>query len=103
MRKTIKKLIVSVIILIVFGIVFYQTSPYPYALLVRFAFNKEANKINKALEPFTSNNVLTRKHIKYDPSDNEAYLDVYYDKDSVLSKNLPVIVWTHGGGINFRK
>jgi acetyl esterase/lipase len=78
----------------------FQLSPYPSLWVTRYVFNKEANKANKLLEAFVPDKIESKLNIQYDVSDNDAFLDVYYHKDSVkLGRKLPVIVWTHGGGL----
>ncbi len=49
---------------------------------------------------FVPENIETIGNVPYDENDKDAFLDAYFHKDSVKAKNkLPVIVWTHGGGL----
>ena len=78
----------------------FKVSPYPSVLMIRYAFNKDAVKVNKELEAFIPDNIETIPNLKYDENDEDAYLDVYFNKDSArANRKLPVIVWTHGGGL----
>ncbi len=53
-----------------------------------------------ALEPFVPDNIETISNVHYDPNDKDAFMDAYFHRDAVKSKGrLPVIVWTHGGGL----
>lgn len=56
--------------------------------------------MNKALGQFVPENIETISNLQYDANDKDAFLDAFFHKDSLKSKNkLPVIVWTHGGGL----
>lgn len=98
MKKILKR---TLFILIILGIVIFlafKLSPYPSTWMIRYAFNKEAVKVNTALEKFVPENITTISNVSYDEQDKDAFLDAYFHKDSVKNK-LPVIVWTHGGGL----
>jgi hypothetical protein len=61
--------------------------------LIRYAFNKEAIKVNADLEQHVPNGIETISNVQYDTSDKDAFLDVYFHVDTVKSKRqLPVIV-----------
>lgn len=78
----------------------FKLSPYPSVWIIRNEFNKEAIKVNKELQKFVPDNIETISNVQYDKNDNDAFFDAYFHKDSVKLKNkLPVIVWTHGGGL----
>lgn len=100
MKKKLKYLIFGIVIAC-FGIyIAFKISPYPYIWLVRYGFNKEAIKVNAELEKYVPEDIESILNIQYDLSDDDAFLDAYYQKDSVkLKTKLPVIVWTHGGGL----
>lgn len=68
--------------------------------MIRYAFNKEAIRVNAELEKFVTDNIRTIQNVQYDQTDKDAYFNAYYHVDSVRIKTkLPVIVWTHGGGL----
>jgi len=76
----------------------FHVSPWPSALLIRHTFNKGSKKTSQALEKHVPPSVESSLNEQYRPSDNDAYLDVYYPssiKDT--AKTLPAIVWVHGG------
>ncbi|MDZ4711787.1 MAG: alpha/beta hydrolase [bacterium] len=89
--------LVAFIMLIFLG---FQISPWPSAMLIRYAFNKDGVKVNEALEKLVPADVVTLKNEQYIPGDKDAKLDVYYPAGVEGSdKKLPVIVWIHGGGL----
>ncbi len=99
-NKKIKRIFLTLIIL--GGVIFlcFKLSPYPSVWIIRYAFNKEAIKVNKQLEKFVPDNIETISNVNYDENDQDAYMDAYFDKNAVKSGNkLPIIVWTHGGGL----
>ncbi|WP_300486662.1 alpha/beta hydrolase [Flavobacterium sp.] len=84
--------------LLVLGIAGYATSkisPWPTALLLRYAFDYGADKKSEALEKYVPDRITTIQNQCYDPTDPEALLDVYYPENQVISAS---IVWIHGGG-----
>ncbi|GGD34770.1 alpha/beta hydrolase [Flavobacterium orientale] len=89
--------------LFVLGIVlylFFLLSPYPSVWLIRQAFNKEGIRANAALEEHVPEGISTLEDISYDTNDKDAFLDAYYPTAALKTgKKLPVIVWTHGGGL----
>lgn len=100
MNRILKRTFIFIITVAVILFLAFRLSPYPSAWIIRYAFNKEAIKVNKALEQFVPGNIETISNVHYDASDKDAFLDAYFHKDSVISKGkLPVIVWTHGGGL----
>tara|TARA_R110000850_G_scaffold254614_1_gene380242 strand:- start:129423 stop:130466 length:1044 start_codon:yes stop_codon:yes gene_type:complete len=100
MKRILKRTLLTIIIL--GGLIFlaFKLSPYPSVWIIRYAFNKEAIRVNKELEKYVPANIETISNVHYDKDDQNAYLDTYFDKYAVKSKNrLPIIVWTHGGGL----
>lgn len=98
MKTFLKRILV--LLAITAGIIFlaFKLSPYPSVWIIRYVFNKEAVKANKELEKFVPHYVESTANLKYD--DNDAYMDAYFHRDSAkLKKKMPVIVWTHGGGL----
>lgn len=100
MKKIVKAALISIIALA--GIIFlaFKLSPYPSVWVIRYAFNKEAVRVNNELEKHVPEGIETISHVHYDENDPVAFLDAYFHLDSVKAKGiLPVIVWTHGGGL----
>lgn len=78
----------------------FTLSPYPAVWLVRYAFEKEAVRVDAALEKQVPENIRSIRNIQYDPADPSSLLDLYYPENARRStRKLPVIVWTHGGGL----
>lgn len=98
-----KILIRTLIVIVTLGCLIFlsfKLSPYPSVWIIRNEFNKEAIKVNKELQKFVPDNIETISNLHYDENDNDAFFDAYFHKDSVKLKNkLPVIIWTHGGGL----
>lgn len=98
-----KILILALIAIITLGCLIFlcfKLSPYPSVWIIRNEFNNEAIKVNKELQKFVPDNIESISNVQYDIKDNAAFFDVYFHKDSVKLKNtLPIIVWTHGGGL----
>jgi len=97
-KKVVMWFLSIVIGLVIIGYLFFRLSPWPSALLIRNAFNKDAVKTNKALEKYVPKNIHSFLNINYDSNDKDALLDVYYPKNLQTGQLLPTIVWVHGGG-----
>lgn len=100
MKKIVMRALISILALAAIVLLAFKLSPYPSVWIIRYAFNKEAVQVNKELEVHVSGNIETISNIHYDVSDPDALMDAYFHPDSVKAKGkLPVIVWTHGGGL----
>jgi acetyl esterase/lipase len=78
----------------------FKLSPWPSTLLIRYAFNKEARKVNKQLEKHVPNGIQSIKNVAFESNDKDSKLDIHYPSLVSSNKNkLPVIVWIHGGGL----
>jgi len=87
------------VVLVVAGYVAFQVSPWPGALLIRAAFDKEAISTSRALEKHVPSSVSTQLNQRYDVTDGDAYLDVFYPLEIENSeRSLLTVVWVHGGG-----
>jgi acetyl esterase len=89
----------------IFGVVFalallvwiaFQVSPWPNSLLIRDAFDKNSAKVAQALQQYVPSNVTEVEDTQYRPNDKDARFDTFYPNDT--DKQLPTIVWVHGGG-----
>nr|MCU0385922.1 alpha/beta hydrolase [Flavihumibacter sp.] len=88
------------LILVLAGFLSFKFSPWPSSLLIRYAFNKEAVKVNAALEKYVPPGIKEMKDIPYDPSNQSVKLDLFFPSNNkVDSQRLPLIVWFHGGGL----
>ena len=77
----------------------FRLSPWPGALVIRATFDDNGAKMRQSMEKYSPGKPITvLSNQQYRSGDKDALLDVYYpsevEKDS---KDLPVIVWTHGG------
>lgn len=86
-------------IFILFILFAFKVSPWPSALLIRYVFEKEAERTNLALEKHVPQGILEILDLQYDIEDKDAKLDIYYPNNTIeTGDGLPVIVWIHGGG-----
>lgn len=100
MKKFIKRALILTIAITVIAFIAFKLSPYPSVWIIRYAFNKKAVQVNEELEKYVFGNIETIGNVQYDQADPDAYLNAYFHRDSVKEKGkLPVIVWTHGGGL----
>lgn len=98
--KILKRALISIVIISVLIFLAFRISPYPSVWLIRYGFNKEAVRVNKELEKFVPPNINSITNVHYDQTDEDAYFDAYFPVDGKEPKaKLPVIVWTHGGGL----
>lgn len=95
--KVFRKIGIALLLFILICFVAFEVSPWPSALLVRYAFNSEAEKTNEALVKHVPSNIKSIQNQQYDLSDKDAFLDVYIP--SVGNQEQPVILWIHGGGL----
>lgn len=86
---------------ILMGVIYiaFQVSPWPSALLLRDAFNKDAVNRIADLAKYVPANVSSIPNLQYKINDKDAYLDAYFPSSVAgTKKSLPTIVWVHGGG-----
>ena len=77
----------------------FQLSPWPAALLIRHAFEKDAAATSEALAKHVPAGIAEMLDVRYDPADGDAYLDVYFPASAdAAKKQLTTVVWVHGGG-----
>ena len=95
--RVLSKIGIGLVLFILICFVAFKFSPWPSALLIRYAFNSKAVKTNKALENHVPSNLKSIINQQYDLSDKNAFLDVYIPSDA--EQKLPVIIWIHGGGL----
>ena len=97
-KKFIKVFFITAAVLAAAVFAAFKLSPWPSALLIRSAFNKDAIKVNQALEKHVPAGITALQDIQYDPNDKDALLDAYFPPGITPQTKLPVIVWFHGGG-----
>lgn len=73
----------------------FQVSPWPNALLIRYAFDKNDKKVSDALQKYVPGDVVQVENRQYRANDKDAYLDVFYPKGTTAPR--PTVVWVHGG------
>jgi len=84
-------------LLLLSALIAFQVSPWPSVLLIRRAFNQDAQSASQALEKHVPPALSAQLNERYDPADPDALLDVFYPS-AIADKPLPTIVWVHGGG-----
>ena len=70
-------------------------SAKPGVLIIRMIFDKGAATASAKLEKHLTTGVASSTH-QYDPTDADAFLDVYIGPET--DPDLPTVVWVHGGG-----
>jgi acetyl esterase/lipase len=97
-----KMLLVALGLAVALGVAAYtafQLSPWPSALLVRWAFDRGGWRMARALERYVPPGVSERLNERYDAADEDAVLDVFFpSRIENTEKVLPTVVWVHGGG-----
>ena len=83
-------------VLLLSALIAFQISPWPSVLLIRRAFNQDAQSVSLALEKHVPPALSAQLNEPYDPADPDALLDVFYPS-AITDKPLPTIVWVHGG------
>jgi acetyl esterase len=79
--------------------VIHQITPWPAALFFRVLFENGGVKMADALAKHVPAGVTMRLDERYDPSDPDALLDVFFPATiENTGKVLTTIVWIHGGG-----
>ena len=79
----------------------FQVSPWPSALLIRDAFNKGAAQQIAIMDKYVpKSGVHASTNISYyNGGGHDTTLDVYTPDSAIAGKkNLPTVVWVHGGG-----
>jgi acetyl esterase len=93
--KWVGGIILAVVLLLAAVWVAFQVSPWPNALLIRDAFNKNSAKVSQALEKYVPADITQVQNQQYRTGDNDALVDVFYPASTAAQ--LPTIVWVHGG------
>ncbi len=86
-------------ILALAGYAAFQLSPWPSALAIRAAFDKDANLRSQALARHVPPGVSAQLGERYDDADPDARLDVFTPSETASGgRSLATVVWVHGGG-----
>lgn len=87
--------VVAILLLALAVYVAFQVSPWPSSLLIRQEFDKNSAKVSKAQEKYVPHDIKQVENQQYRKGDRDAYLDVFYKDETVISQ--PTVVWVHGG------
>lgn len=88
----------AALLLAVAGYGVLQVTPWPSALLIRRNFDHIGIEAARALEKHVPAGVSAMINVRYDESDGDAFLDVFYPaRIGNAERMLPTIVWVHGG------
>jgi acetyl esterase/lipase len=97
--KVLVWLAASLCVLAVLGFVAWHLSPWPRAMLIRYAFYQDTLKIVAAQEKHVPPGIGSIRDERYDALDRDALLDVFFLSDRARAdRAMPTIVWVHGGG-----
>lgn len=76
----------------------FQLSPWPSVLLLRMAFDKDANAASAALVKHVPPGIIALIGERYDADDPDSLLDVFLPPGTgAQSEPLPAVVWVQGG------
>ncbi|QDX95761.1 alpha/beta hydrolase [Brevibacillus laterosporus] len=87
--------IISIISAPILFVIIYQFTPAMNAFIIKQLFEAKPFASPKDIET-TKQQVVVKKDIVYGREIDNSLLDIYYPKN--IDKNLPVIMWIHGGG-----
>lgn len=73
----------------------WRVTPWPSALLIRHAFDRDAIAANDRLAPLVPPGLRETLDLPYLPGDPDARLDLYLPPEG--AGPFPVVVWVHGG------
>lgn len=77
----------------------FQLSPWPSVLLIRWVFDQGAADASNALRKHLPVGVTEQRGLRYDHTDPDALLDIYFPAQVQGStQRLTTVVWVHGGG-----
>lgn len=77
----------------------FQLSPWPSVLLIRWVFDQGAADASNALRKHLPAGVTEQRGLRYDHTDPDALLDIYFPAQVQGStQRLTTVVWVHGGG-----
>lgn len=77
----------------------FQVSPWPMAMLIRYEFEKGGQHTSQALQKHVPPGIAEVQNQQYRPNEKDAYMDVFYpERVKNTSATLPAVVWVHGGG-----
>lgn len=99
MRKVLLWVVALVVVLAAAGYAAYQLSPWPRVLVIRYIFDKDAERVSAALEKHVPGGIAERRGIPYGDRGWDTQLDLFYPASIAGTDTiLPTIVWVHGGG-----
>lgn len=78
----------------------FQVSPWPSALLLRSAFEQNAQEQAAIMNKYVpTSGIDSTYNISYRNNDKDATMDVFTTTDAAKQdKKLPTVIWVHGGG-----
>jgi acetyl esterase len=98
MRRLAIFLLATLGVLALVGVVALQVSPWPWAIVIRFLFERGGDIAAANLAPHVPPGIVSRLDLAYDEADPDARLDVYVPGEvEGTGRVLPTIVWVHGG------
>jgi acetyl esterase/lipase len=75
-----------------------EMSPWPSALLIRWAFDLSGERTNAGLAARVPPGIATVPDEMYAAGDPDARLDVFFPAGTQADQGLLTVVWIHGGG-----
>lgn len=93
-----RKIAFAALVLIALGsaaLAVWHLSPWPSALLIRHAFDRDAIAANDRLAPLVPPGLRETLDLAYLPGDPDVRLDIYLPPEG--DGPFPLVVWVHGG------
>jgi len=85
----------TVVVLVVAIVLAFRFTPWPSVAIIQQAFSRGDQASEAALAKHVPNNVVTRRDLTYGKGRDEIF-DINYPEGT--NRQLPTIVWVHGGG-----
>jgi acetyl esterase len=98
-RKRIYVVLIAVLAFIVSVAVSFNVSPAPGSWLLRLVFDREAVKVNEALEKHlpVDVDIVSKLDLPSGEVDIDKRFDLFYPATVAPGQQLPLIIWIHGG------
>jgi len=89
----------ALLAIVLVGVIAFQVSPRPGAVVIRWAFDRGGVASNEKLTSRVPTDVTGVKDVAYGDEGSDTSLDVWFPTSvKGTAETLPTVVWVHGGG-----